>query len=201
MNRRLFFLPGAGADPDFWKPLGKLLPDTWEKIYFGWPGLGNQKPDPAVNSLDDLAGIIENSLTGQPVDLLAQSMGGHVAVRVLLKHPEKIRRVVFSATGAGLNLTDFGGVDWKYNYRKEHPHAATWIMDEDRDLSTDLFKKITQPVLILCSDADLICPVKVGERLLQLLPNAKLQIVHGGDHVFAREKAHDISGYIIKHLE
>jgi len=118
MTRRLLFLPGAGADPDFWKPLGNLLPDTWEKIYFGWPGLGNQKRDPAINCLDDLVTLVEESLGYSPVDLLAQSMGGSVAVRLLLKHPEKIRRVVFTATGAGLPMADYGGADWKTEYQK-----------------------------------------------------------------------------------
>lgn len=200
MNKRLLFLPGAGADPDFWKPLGNLLPDKWEKIYFGWPGLGNQKADPAVNCLDDFVNIVEDSLSDQPVDLLAQSMGGHVAVRILLKHQKKIRRVVLTATGAGLNLADFGGVDWKSDYQKEYPNAKTWIMEENRDFTNDL-PKIKQPTLIICGDADSICPVKVGERLSQLLPNAKLKIVHGGRHTFARDNPHDISKYITKHLE
>ncbi len=199
MNRRLLFLPGAGADPNFWKPLGDLLPDTWEKSYLGWPGLGNQKFNPEVNCIDDFVSIVEKSLPDQSVDLLAQSMGGHIAIRLLLKHPEKIRRVVFAATGAGLNIADFGGVDWQSNYTKEYPDAKISIISENRDFTNDL-PKITHPVLILCGDVDSICPISVGERLLQLLPNSKLKIVHGGDHTFACDIPHNISKYVIEHL-
>ena len=200
MNKQLLFLPGAGADPEFWKPLGSLLPDTWRKNYIGWPGLGNQTYSPEVNCIDDLVSIVVKSLPDQPVDLLAQSMGGHIAVRILLEHPEKIRRVVFTATGAGLSLADYGGVDWKTDYRKEFTDAKLSIMDEKQDFGNDL-SEISHPVLILCGDADSICPVNVGERLLQLLPNATLKIVSGGDHTFAYDFPHKISEAIIKHLE
>ena len=37
----VFFLPGTGASPGFWKPVGERLPGAWTTHYFGWPGLGN----------------------------------------------------------------------------------------------------------------------------------------------------------------
>src|SRR5829696_3351243 len=49
---------GAGASPDFWKPVGALLPPDWSKEYFGWPGLGDEPPDPAVNGMDDLVRLV-----------------------------------------------------------------------------------------------------------------------------------------------
>ena len=45
---RILFFPGVGADPAFWHPAGRLLPDAWQKTYLGWPGLANQPPDPAL---------------------------------------------------------------------------------------------------------------------------------------------------------
>jgi pimeloyl-ACP methyl ester carboxylesterase len=199
IKRRLLFLPGAGTDPEFWKPLGNLLPDTWEKIYFAWPGLGHQKSSPRVKCFDDLVTLVEESLSDSPVDLLAQSMGGHIAVRILLKYPEKIRRVVFAVSGAGLVLSKFGGIDWKVDYQKEYPEAASWFINEITDFTNEL-PKIAHPVLLFCGDADPICPVAVGERLLQLFPNSKLEIVHGGDHSFVRDHPDKIINAIKFHL-
>jgi pimeloyl-ACP methyl ester carboxylesterase len=200
MTRRLLFLPGAGADPDFWKPLGDLLPDAWEKVYLGWPGLGNQQPDPAIKCLDDLVSLVEGFLSPSPVDILAQSMGGSVAVRLLLKHPDKIRRVVFTASGAGLHLTDYGGADWQFEYQIKYPEASLWFVNENQDFTHDL-PKISQPALIICGDADDICPLAVGERLLALYPHAKLEIVPRGDHTFAHDRPEEIVEAIRKHLE
>ncbi|MDY6856662.1 MAG: alpha/beta hydrolase [Thermodesulfobacteriota bacterium] len=200
MTKSLLFLPGAGADPEIWKPLSNQLPDTWEKIHFRWPGLGNQKPAPHVNSLDDLVSIVENSLGDQPVDLLAQSMGGHVAIRIMLKHPDKIRRAVFTATGVGLNLAQFGGEDWIPDYQKEYPNAKIGIMDEKQEYK-DVLSQITQPVLLLYADMDPICPVIVGEHLSELLPNAKLIRVKSSSHTFISDNPNNISEYVIKYLE
>jgi hypothetical protein len=48
-NIFFLFLPGTGASPDFWKPVGSRLPPGWTKHYFGWPGLGAEPPDPAFD--------------------------------------------------------------------------------------------------------------------------------------------------------
>ena len=64
---KILFLPGAGASPDFWKPVGALLPADWSKEYFGWPGLGDQPHDPAVKGIDDLVRMVAAKMDG-PVE-------------------------------------------------------------------------------------------------------------------------------------
>ncbi len=199
MTRRLLFLPGAGADPAFWRPLGDLLPAAWDKVYFGWPGLGHQPPDPAVNGLADLVRMVEAQLGDAPCDLLAQSMGGVVAVAVALRNPGRVRRLVLATTSGGVDVEGLGGIDWRVNYRREYPHAATWIADERPD-HTDALPTITAPTLLLWGDADPISPVAVGRRLAALLPNARLEIVPGGDHGFVESRPDEIAPWIEAHL-
>ena len=199
-NRNLVFLPGAGADPEFWRPLGERLPAAWKKTYLGWPGLGHQKPDPAINGVDDLVTFVESHLGEEPVDLLAQSMGGNVALRVAHKHPDKVRRLVLTASSVGIDLTNLGAADWRAAYRKEYPEAAAWVADAYPDLSGEL-TRVTQPALLLWGDADPISPVAVGRKLWQLLPHATLQILPGADHVFVHERPADIVEVISRHLE
>ena len=55
---RVLFLPGVLGAPEFWHPVGERLPRAWEKVYFGWPGLGDQPPDPAVRGFDDLVALV-----------------------------------------------------------------------------------------------------------------------------------------------
>lgn len=50
------------------------------------------------------------------------------------------------------------------------------------DLRNDLHR-ITQPALILHGDADILVPLDDARRLAQLLPNARLTVLHGAGHV------------------
>ena len=52
------------------------------------------------------------------VDLVAQSMGGVVAVMVALARPARVRRLVLTATSAGIDITPFSPEDWRGGYFK-----------------------------------------------------------------------------------
>lgn len=196
---RLFFLPGAGADPDFWRPVGDRLPDAWDKRYFGWPGIGRQPPHPDVRRFKDLVDLVEAQLGDSPVDLAAQSMGGVVAMKLALRRPEAVRRIVLCVTSGGIDVSSLGGIDWRPDYRASFPDAAPYILEAGEDLTTRL-PTITCPVLLLWGDADPISPVAVGGRLRALLPDARLVIVPGGTHDMAQERAAEIAPLIQAHL-
>ena len=123
---KLLFLPGAGGSSGFWKPAGDRLPAAWSKHYFGWPGLGDQPHDPAIKGIDDLVQLVTARIDG-PVDLVAQSMGGVIAVRVALARPDLVRRLVLCVTSGGVDMAGLGAADWRADYRKSFPNAAPWI--------------------------------------------------------------------------
>ncbi|EGF90406.1 2-hydroxymuconic semialdehyde hydrolase [Asticcacaulis biprosthecium C19] len=148
MARRLFFLPGVGGNPNFWRPLGDLLPPDWDKTYFGWPGLGANPPDPAVNAYYDLVGLVEAKLGDEPVDMLAQSMGGAIGLTVALRHPENVRRLVLAVTAGGMDISAMGAADWRPDYRREFPQVADWVIDQRLDVSNQLHDIHHQTLLI-----------------------------------------------------
>jgi pimeloyl-ACP methyl ester carboxylesterase len=198
MTRRVVFLPGALGAAEFWHPAGALLPDAWEKVYMHWPGAGSQAPDPSVRSLDDLMQLVARELE-TPSDLVAQSMGGVVAVRVALKHPETIRRLVLVATSGGVDVAGLGGAEWRDNYRRNNPAAEDWIT-QDRTDHTREIQDITAPTLLLWGDNDPISPVAVGKHLQSLLPHARLRVVSGGTHSLALDHAFETAEAITEHL-
>lgn len=200
MAQRLLFLPGAGADPNFWRPVGERLPAHWDKVYLGWPGLGDQPAQPGVEGLEGAIGLVEAQMEGGPVDLLAQSMGGLIAMLTVLRHPEKVRRIVLSVTSGGLDMEAFAAADWRETYRRSHPQAAAWITAVRADLSAQL-PTIPQPTLLLWGDADPISPVAVGERLRDLLPDARLHVVADGGHDVVNVRAAEVAPLIQAHLE
>ena len=199
MKSRLLFLPGAGGDPDFWRPVGDRLPQSWDKQYLGWPGLGRQPPDPLVQGLNDLVDRVEAQMGAGPVDLIAQSLGGLIAIKAALRHPDRVRRLVLAVTSAGLDLAGTGAADWRADYARAFPQASAWVRQVRADLSGDLHR-LDQPVLLLWGDADPISPLAVGERLLARLARATLRVVPGGDHDLVHNRAAEVAPIIETHL-
>jgi pimeloyl-ACP methyl ester carboxylesterase len=175
------------------------LPDAWRKTYLGWPGLGDQPHDPAVRGLDDLVARAAAALEPRTV-VIAQSMGGVVAVRLALAHPDKIARLVLVATSGGLDLTPFGVADWRPDYQRNFPNAAPWIVAARADHGPD-FAHIATPTLLIWGDRDPISPVAVGAHLARALPHARLAIVPGGTHALATEQPDRVAALIRDHVE
>lgn len=195
---KILFLPGAGASPDFWKPVGALLPADWSKEYFGWPGLGDQPHDPAFTGIDDLVRMVAARMDG-PVDLVAQSMGGGIAARLAIEQPQKVRRLVLTVTSAGIDMAGLGAADWRESYRNSFPRALPWIT-EPRAAALLPVEKIEAPALLLWGDSDPISPVAVGRHLQSRLRDAHLHVVAGGDHDLARTHAAEVAPLIARHL-
>ena len=195
---RILFLPGSGASPDFWKPVGTRLPEAWPKEYFGWPGLGDQPHDPAIKGMDDLVGLVAAKMD-EPVDLVAQSMGGVIAARLALERRDLVRRLVLVVTSGGVNMAGFGAADWRPDYRKSFPRAVEWItaMRSAPELPVE---RITAPTLLIWGDTDAISPLAVGRHLEQRIPEARLHVVPGGDHDLAKTHADLVASLIEKHL-
>lgn len=198
-SRRVFFLPGASGDGRFWHPVAERLPAAWDKTFFDWPGLGRVPSRFDVTSLDDLARLVLGRTGPRPVDLVAQSMGGVVAMTVVLAHPERVRRIVLAAASAGIDISPFEPEDWRPEYAREFPGAAPWILDARPDLSARL-TVVTAPTLLLWSDADPISPLGVGRRLAGLLPHAELVVLPIAGHMFARDQADLVAPHVLRHL-
>jgi pimeloyl-ACP methyl ester carboxylesterase len=199
VTRALVFLPGAGGDPAFWHPVGARLPAAWRKTYLGWPGLGDQPHDPAVRGLDDLVARAAAALE-TPSVVIAQSMGGIVAVRLALAHPARISHLVLVATSGGLDLAPFGVSEWRSDYRRNFPRAAAWITAVRADHDVD-FPRIALPTLLIWGDRDPISPVAVGAHLERSLPDARLVVVPDGTHALATEQPAPVADLIRRHVE
>jgi pimeloyl-ACP methyl ester carboxylesterase len=195
---KIVFLPGASGAPEFWRPVAATLPSGWNKTFLSWPGLGHEPHDPAVMGPEDLVALVLRQLS-EPADLVAQSMGGLVALKTVLQAPEKVRRLVLAGTSGGLSVQALGGQDWRPNYREEYADAAPWITEVQEDLSTDL-RSIDKRVLLIWGDRDEISPLAVAERLLAILPHGELSVVEGGRHDVPRTHPLEVGRLVQQHL-
>ena len=195
---KLFFLPGALGCPEFWHPVSELLTHPGERVHVTWPGFSGVPPDPSIRGIDDLAFRLAAQID-QPSALIAQSMGGVVAMLVALQRPELITHLVLSVTSGGMDLASFDGEDWRPSIRANHPDLPDWFTSYREDLTPRL-SSLRIPTLLLWGDADPISPVKVGQRLASVLPHAELHVVPGGDHNVACDLACLVCPLIDRHL-
>jgi pimeloyl-ACP methyl ester carboxylesterase len=198
MARGVVFFPGASGAGEFWAPVADRMPDDLQTRLLSWPGAGSQPHDPSVVGYDDLV-VRAAAAVDEGSDVVAQSMGGVVAVGLALTHPRKIRRLVLVATSGGLEIDAFGAEDWRKEYASEFPDAAPWVTEQHVDYGQEL-GRISVPTCLIWGDADPISPVAVGRAVAAALPRSTLHVVAGGTHMMGRERPDEIASLIVGHL-
>lgn len=195
---QLFFLPGALGNTGFWLPAAGLLAHPAAQVHVGWPGFHGVPRDAGVKGIDDLATRLLARID-RPSALIAQSMGGVVAMRAALRQPELVTHLVLSVTSGGIDLSTFDAEDWRPAMRAAHPGLPDWFASDGEDLAPQL-ASLAIPTLLLWGDADPVSPVQVGQQLARLLPRARLHVISGGDHGLASTHAGVVAPLIDQHL-
>ena len=178
---KLLFLPGASGSTEFWQPVIDRLPPSFDCAVQPYPGFRGEPPQPEVNSLDDLSRWIIGKIK-EPIILVAQSMGGIIAVQAALQKPHLVRGLVLAATSGGMDMRHFAAADWRTDYRVEMAQLPQWFTDAPpQDFSPDL-GRIRQKTLLIWGGKDAVSPPNVGEFLQRALPDARLFILPQGGH-------------------
>jgi pimeloyl-ACP methyl ester carboxylesterase len=195
----LVFLPGAVGSASFWRPVADRLADLGGLHVFGFPGFGGVPAEPGITSLDDLFGWLLERLPQGPSHVIAQSMGGVLALRLAVEQPERVARLVLVATSGGVDLAGLGAADWRREYRAALPDVPDWFVADRTDLGSRL-AEIRARTLLLSSDADPISPPAIARFLAGRIPGARIATVAGGAHAFANERPDEVAAMIRSHL-
>jgi pimeloyl-ACP methyl ester carboxylesterase len=194
------FLPGAGGRRAYWQPVADLLSPDLDSLTLGWPGFGDEPPRPDIHALSALGDFVLDRVDGDMV-VVAQSMGGVVALQLALRAPERVRGLVLCATSGGI---DFGAVereDWRPEYLREMPETTPrWFVDDRTDLTAEI-RRIEVPVLVISGAEDTIVPPAAGQVLARLLPNARLVVVASARHDIAVTHASEVASLLTTFLE
>ena len=135
----------------------------------------------------------------QPTALIAQSMGGVIAIQAALRRPELVTHLVLTVTSGGVDMSDLQSEDWRPAFLEANPTLPRWFVDYRENLSAAI-GSIYTPTLLLWGDADPVSPVAAGLRLERLLPQSRLHIFPGGEHDLADKMAQSVAPLIDEHL-
>lgn len=196
--QRLLFLPGASGDTTLWAAVDQRLLHPAERRHLGWPGFGPTPPNPRVQGFEDLLALVLAELD-RPCALIAQSMGGVLALRAALERPGQVTHLVLSVTSGGVAMAPHGAEHWRETFQAAHPELPDWFATHDDDLAPRL-PALAVPTLLLWGDADPISPPSVGAQLNGLLPQSRLVVIAGGDHDLAHHHADRIAPLVDAHL-
>src|SRR5512141_1396616 len=176
---------------------GKLIPElakTRQVIGFELQAHGHtadiDRPLSLEAMADDVAAAIKD-LGFESADVFGYSMGAGVAMRVAIRHPQVVRKLIVAAvtyTLSGIhpglmeglgNMTPemMHGSQWHDEYMRIAPHPEDFAklfakkteMDrQTRDIPAEAVRAIKSPTLIIIGDSDLVRPEHAVEmfRLL-----------------------------------
>ncbi len=187
MADQIVFLPDAGGRAGFWKPVAEAIGLPLKQVFLGWPGFGDTPPDPSVSKLTDLVDFVFKKVQ-QPMHIVAQSMGGVVALLMALEQPDLIEKLVLAGTSGGMDITPFNAEDWRLDFTKEMPEATpSWFVDDRTDISSSL-GSIQAPTLLMRGEDDAISPPAAMEYLSRMIPDTQLCVISKAGHLMPREQ-------------
>ena len=197
---KLVFLPGASGSQHFWQPLRAALTEYTDQQVIAYPGFDSIVPNLATQKLYDLQEFVKEKIEDDSI-LIAQSMGGVLAVGLALKHPQKVKGLVLLATSGGLDLKTFHCADWRTDYRELFKTMPDWFEQDQTEFSRVQLASLDVPILLIWGDHDPLSTVQLGQYLAGIFKNAKLHIIQGGDHFFASTHANQVAMLIQDYLE
>ena len=169
-----------------------------------------------MGSLAAMVRGLLDELERDRVDVLGYSWGGGLAQELARRAPDRVRRLVLCATGPGL-----GGVPprplaalmlatpARYFHPRllalSVPHIAggrtardpTAFTDEAAErLQRPWLHRLRQPTLVVAGEDDPSVPLRNARILAGRIPDARLEVVEGGGHLFLLDEPESAAGAI-----
>lgn len=219
-DERVIFIHGSGDSAATWASLLPLLADV-ETLALDLPGHGARvaEPGPMEMSVRDYAEDVYRTLIARGVDggvIAGHSLGGAIALRLAVGHPDFARRIVLVGSGARLRVAPVfldeartsgirgslallemafapGHEDQARAYFEAEAPTAPGMLY--RDLSAcnafDMMSEVasvTQPTLLIVGESDRMTPPKYADYLRQALPRAEMAVIPDAGHYVQIER-------------
>ena len=197
---------GLGGSADWWRHNVDTVAKEFRVIALDLIGFGRNRLFLSRSKLprgfDEIAALlirwIESSI-GEPIHLVGNSMGGHLAIHVAGARPDLIR---------SLTLVDSSGIPFEL---KPGRHLANLVVPRGamsfatvlvrdalragpaaiartfvrllRDDARPLLRKLNMPVLLLWGERDPLVPLVYAEQMRAMVPNSRLHVIPRAGHI------------------
>ncbi|MGF1457008.1 MAG: alpha/beta fold hydrolase [Alphaproteobacteria bacterium] len=196
-GRRVLFIHGSPGDAGIWEPQLAAVPPGRDYIAVDRPGYGYSWPHRSRPDLKDqsaaLAGLLDTP-DGRPVVLVGYSMGGPVALRTAVDHPDRVAGIVLASSNLDPDLEP---------YRWYNELASWWIFrpfirrrwyNSNREILLHASKleamvprlgEIAMPLAVIHTKDDKLVPVENTDFMRERMTAADfvhIRIVEEGGH-------------------
>ena len=99
----LLLVPGLGGSGEYWTPLIAALRDRFRIVTYDHRGAGDSSRTETHYSMEDMTAdliAVLDQFASEPATLIGHSTGGALAQRVAIEYPQRVERLVLSATWA-----------------------------------------------------------------------------------------------------
>lgn len=178
-----------------------------------------------IEAYADVVSRFLKAIELQRAILIGHSMGGAIAQELALRQVPDLVGLVLMGTGARLRVSEdilrglredpekalatilegYWGDDAPESL-KARAHRRLHEVDDEvfygDFLACDHFDRMDQvqeirlPTLVISGTVDRMTPLKYGRFLAQQIPDARLKIVEGGNHMMALQKPQEVSAYV-----
>ncbi len=230
----ILMIHGAGQTGKTWENQFEILRDQakFNTVIVDLPGHG-KSIGPGCSRIEEYKNFLKyfcDELDLTDLILVGHSMGGGIAQRYAIDHPQSVNSLILVATGARLRVaketlnlvkTDYGRFceiapsrafadsspdELKEEFRRGLLSVAPEVVFQDFiacdkfDITGDV-EAIGVPTLIISGDQDILTPVKYGEYLHEKIKNSTLQVIRDAGHFMMKEKPHEFNRVLANFLK
>jgi pimeloyl-ACP methyl ester carboxylesterase len=164
-----------------------------------------------------LARWIETELGGEPVHLIGNSMGGHIAIHLAAARPDLVRSLVLvNSTGVPFAVAPAEHLRslfvprgiWSFLlilardvFRAGPTSLSVGLGRLLRDDARPFMRKLTMPVLLVWGEHDPLVPIRYGKEMLRHIRNSKLEVIPRAGHIAMWEQPKIFNTVVARFLD